>query len=1611
MDISKQNKAPDSNDTEKKLSAENEKGKPISAQKGEKKSISAEGAISKPPSKGVQKDARTPSSTVAKKEPISNEAGKGKPISAADGKGKSATPESKEKNINSKQAESNILTDSTKETSEAVKAGAGSVSELGGKVADIASNPDMSAGDKALAIGVAGVQAVQAVQGAVGAVTGFVSGLVDKAFMSIMENLSFLRGIACLPIVKQLDPVIGIDVHVVMIPAPVPMPHVYLGIMFEPMDFVSCLACSVMAHFTPPPPTEGDAKSEAISMGHQMITGFVKSLGATVKIGPFIPRVVATTKSLAFHIPMGPLAPAPPVKTPRGHAFLGSLFVYADNFPLTGGFLHLHNDCWDFGIPPIAQIIQNAAQKLFRFPKPPKPPEPPSTPPRVGVVELFLPTGIMIPIPWNRPILVNPVPTPINPTEIVNIFVSAGFAKLRECAIGFLAKTKLGQKLGCGFWSKVSDKYGTGTSHPADVSEGHFYTKSTDFSVSGIIPLAFKRKYNSYSDYKSPIGIGWSHCYDMALVFDEETNQAGVRLDDGRTTAFEIPKKGESSYNRGEKLWLHHHEDDHFYLSDKKGHIYRFTNKEYTNPYNNTEAHLLQSISNRNGYSIRFSYNNDGLLTSITDTAGRVYIVQNDKHGRINRIISPQANKHSKSFCVAEYEYDKEGRLVSQINALGYSMHFEYQGTLMTKEVWRNGLGWTIKYDGKGTDAKCLEIRGDGGLYHHKLEYIAENCTKVTNSLGAVTLYYHRKGVVTKRIDPNGGETIFRYNDHNELEWTSDPLKNTTTAIYDEWGNMINKTSADGAFTQIEYNNKQFPYLPTSAIDSVGGRWKWEYDTQGNLVRRTNPIGANTSFDYDDGLLSVITGAKGQQTNLFYDNQANLVKAVSPDGGTNKWQYDLLGQCIQYENAREGISEYEYNLLGDVITVKLPDGNIRQLTYDEQGNVIMAKDNDRHVTFTYTGVNKLASRTEKGASLLFVYDTEDQLRSVVNEHNEEYIFKLDSQGRVIEERGFDGLTREYRRDIGGRVTGVTRPNGKEVYYEYDEVGRVTQVTYDDGTTEHYAYRKDGLLVEARNEDATVTLQRDILGRVIKETCNGRTVTSKYDIANNRTHISSSLGAEIEAEYNLLGDVISMAADGWQNQYKRDEFGLEIKRLMNGDVATYTGRDQMGRVTSQTIGHGTRTMSEKSYQWGVNNKLLSIVDNGQITNFEYDTWGNLAKTTFEDGKVEYRNPDKSGNLFERPDRFDRTYTKGGQLVRTEKWEYKYDSEGNLIRKKAKDGQTWRYEWNQAGMLARVKRPDAKEVTFRYDALGRRIEKRFNNNVTHWLWDGNVPLHEWKESEVFDFMGQADDLTTWVFEEGTFVPAAKIKGNKKLSIVTNYMGTPEAMYDENGSSTWSCSLSSYGRVRKFEGHHKTDCPFRYQGQYEDSETGLYYNRFRYYSPEEGVYISQDPIGIGGGFNLYSYVKDTNSWVDPTGLIKKNPNGYKTGDVDKHRNLSPGKNRATGHSPGAQDNQVQSHHAVQDEWAQANINGYRRNEAPAILLESSSGYPHAQISASQRADRAANGFNSSTLSEELRKSYRDMINAGVPEEDAKKAISDAYKYFDSLRDENENNPCYDI
>ena len=280
-----------------------------------------------------------------------------------------------------------------------------------------------------------------------------------------------------------------------------------------------------------------------------------------------------------------------------------------------------------------------------------------------------------------------------------------------------------------------------------------------------------------------------------------------------------------------------------------------------------------------------------------------------------------------------------------------------------------------------------------------------------------------------------------------------------------------------------------------------------------------------------------------------------------------------------------------------------------------------------------------------------------------------------------------------------------------------------------------------------------------------------------------------------------------------------------------------------------------------------------------------------------------------------------------MLKDEKFYYRYDGEGNLILKSTRNvlvppvmpqPQDWldkllsrttpnkkelqahyswqegdtAYEWYGNGMLKRVITPEGATIKFEYDALGRRTLKETHDVCHRYAWDGNVLLHEWsydrreKPRMEKDELGRIrydkpepyTNLITWVYDGGSYTPVAKLTEEDSYTIVQDYLGTPIQALDSKGNVVWDCILDIYGDVLELRGE-RNFIPFRFQGQYEDGETGLYYNRFRYYSPETGSYISQDPIGLAGSNpTLYGYVRDTNSWVDPLGLNGIGPWGEK-------------------------------------------------------------------------------------------------------------------------------------
>ena len=333
--------------------------------------------------------------------------------------------------------------------------------------------------------------------------------------------------------------------------------------------------------------------------------------------------------------------------------------------------------------------------------------------------------------------------------------------------------------------------------------------------------------------------------------------------------------------------------------------------------------------------------------------------------------------------------------------------------------------------------------------------------------------------------------------------------------------------------------------------------------------------------------------------------------------------------------------------------------------------------------------------------------------------------------------------------------------------------------------------------------------------------------------------------------------------------------------------------------------------------------------------------------------------------------------------------------------------WLYRWDAAGLLREVERPDGVEVRFAYDPFARRVAKEVREprgalahdtvSRTRFVWDGDVLAHEIRE-EASASGDPVVEERTYLYEDDSFEPVAHAEVGRWVHYLNDQIGTPERLLDDAGAVACELRRSAWGETDVQPGA-KANTPIRFQGQYEDEETGLSYNRARYYDGDLGRFTSADPLGLSSSPHDYVYAPSTLGWVDAWGLAKaKKPGGYHTYDVDEHSRLSPQANRAPGHKNTRADKYVQSHHGIQHEWAKKNVKGYSRSKAPAILLPSASGEAHAKISTAQANRRACQGYGSDIRSE-FNQSYEEMIAAGVPPAAAKKAMKKSYKYYDSL------------
>jgi len=225
-----------------------------------------------------------------------------------------------------------------------------------------------------------------------------------------------------------------------------------------------------------------------------------------------------------------------------------------------------------------------------------------------------------------------------------------------------------------------------------------------------------------------------------------------------------------------------------------------------------------------------------------------------------------------------------------------------------------------------------------------------------------------------------------------------------------------------------------------------------------------------------------------------------------------------------------------------------------------------------------------------------------------------------------------------------------------------------------------------------------------------------------------------------------------------------------------------------------------------------------------------------------------------------------------LIQQGKVRCRYDYRGRLVELVQHD-RHWHYDFNAQGRLVRAESARGTVVTFAYDALGRRIWKRCGQRAVRYLWLGEKLLSEmtYEHDNLItqqDYLyitprdfnlqallsPQATQTPKRHFSIHAYVPLATRINGQVYYYHTDHLGTPRRLTDAQGQVVWAADYSAFGqafiKVQKVVNH------LRLPGQYYDSETGLHYNRFRYYVPLLGRYISRDPIGYVGGLNLYAY-----------------------------------------------------------------------------------------------------------------------------------------------------------
>nr|WP_308310656.1 RHS repeat-associated core domain-containing protein [Streptomyces sp. GbtcB6] len=1034
-------------------------------------------------------------------------------------------------------------------------------------------------------------------------------------------------------------------------------------------------------------------------------------------------------------------------------------------------------------------------------------------------------------------------------------------------------------------------------SDPVDMATGAMYLPQTDIELPGLLPLAFTRRVAS--DYRCGWWFGptWASTLDQRLEIDEQgivhVTEDGLLLAYPHPTAPHAPVLPEA----GPRRPLTRLDDGGYRITDPlTGHTHHFAR-----PAADGTA-LLTRITDRNQHTLTFDHDEHGTPLAIRHSGGYHLRITTDE-GRVTALSLADAA----DVVIKRYGYT-DGNLTETVNSSGLPLRFTYDQRLrVTSWTDTNNSRYAYTYDDRD---RCIAEGGEAGhitiaLDHDGIDPAWPDCriTTLTTAEGAVTRFViNDNSQVIAETDPLGHTTRTTYDSHHHLLAKTDELDQTTRFTNNPYGQPTKIARPDGREIQVEYDDF---CLPTRVVAPDGGVHRWSYDERGNRIVASNSAGVVTRFSHDDsGRLTSVTDGLGHITTVVCNRAGLPVEISDPSAATTHCDRDPFGRPVTMTDTTGAVTRLKWSVEGRLVRRMAPDGATESWTYDGEGNCISHVDSIGGTShFEYTHFDLLTARTGPDrARYEFVHDAQLRLTEVVSPQGLKWTYEYDAAGRLVCETDFDDRTLAFAYDAATRLVSRTNALGQTIRFERNALGQVIRKDAA-GRVTTYVYDEADRLAQAIGPTSALTLVRDSFGYVLSETVSGRTVRYEYDALGRRTARTTPSGARSSWSYDAPGNRTGMVSSGRSIGFVYDAAGRELTRTVDGALTLEQGYDPTGRLTNQTLTDAQGSLIQhRTYRYRADGGVIGIDDRLAGTrSFELDGAGRVTAVRAEDWTERYAY-DEMGNqttaewptAHEEPGATgDREYA-GTRITRAGHVRYEHDALGRIILRQkprlSRKPDTWRYAWDAEDRLTSVVTPDGTRWRYEYDPLGRRVAKlRMADSGEEivervdFTWDGTVLCEQ-----TTNAIGLPNRTTlTWDHQNRRPIAQAERITTDEMSreeidsrffaIVTDLVGTPTELVDEQGRIAWHSRSTVWGNSARSESS-TAYTPLRFPGQYYDPETALHYNYFRHYDPETARYLTADPLGLTPAPNPMAYVHDPLTWTDALGLAPDYPLGEK-------------------------------------------------------------------------------------------------------------------------------------